>query len=119
MEKHILALESSDAKLMLEEDDDIEEKALELAIEELYEATERKWKPWANNARAIRMGDIILLVDSDTVVPEVSVSLQLNLIIPIFYFICFFKYRIALGMLHGNWPKVLMLLSFNTNQASL
>jgi hypothetical protein len=71
MEKHILALESPDATHKLDEDD-IEDKALEMAIEEVYEATGRKWKPWANNARSIRMGDIILIVDSDTVVPEVS-----------------------------------------------
>lgn len=71
MEKHILALESQNATHELD-DDDIENKALEMAIEEVYEATGRKWKPWANNARSIRMGDIILLVDSDTVVPEVS-----------------------------------------------
>lgn len=71
MEKHILALESAGATPDLE-DDDIEEKALKMAIEEVYEANGRKWKPWAKNARSIRMGDIILLVDSDTVVPEVS-----------------------------------------------
>ena len=71
MEKHIHALESAGATPN-SEDDDIEEKALEMAIEEVYEANGRKWKPWAKNARSIRMGDIILLVDSDTVVPEVS-----------------------------------------------
>ena len=71
MEKHILALESAGGTLNLDEDD-IEDKALEMAIDEIYEANGRKWKPWANNARSIRMGDIILLVDSDTVVPEVS-----------------------------------------------
>ncbi|KAF7760728.1 CAZyme family GT2 [Agaricus bisporus var. burnettii] len=69
MEKHILALEAS------EKSDDqhmeaLEEKALEMAIEEMYESTGKRWKPWASNARALRVGDIILLVDSDTVVPE-------------------------------------------------
>lgn len=71
MEKHILALESAGDKSDLDEDD-IEDKALEMAIDEVYEANGRKWKPWAKNARSIRMGDIVLLVDSDTVVPEVS-----------------------------------------------
>jgi len=70
MEKHILNLETSekpgDPNSSL-----LEEKALEMAIEEMYETTGRKWKPWASNARALRVGDIILLVDSDTVVPEV------------------------------------------------
>jgi hypothetical protein len=70
MEKHILALEAS------EKSDDqylatLEEKALDMAIEEMYESTGRRWKPWASNARSLRVGDIILLVDSDTVVPEV------------------------------------------------
>ena len=71
MEKHILALESAGATPDLD-DNDIEDKALEMAIDEVYEANGRKWKPWAKNARSIRMGEIILLVDSDTVVPEVS-----------------------------------------------
>jgi hypothetical protein len=68
MEKHILALEASDYKGELS----LEEQGLELAIEETYEATGKKWKPWANGARSLRIGDIILIVDSDTVVPEVS-----------------------------------------------
>lgn len=70
MEKHILALEAS------EKSDDrysvsLEEKALDMAIEEMYESTGQKWRPWASNARSLRVGDVILLVDSDTVVPEV------------------------------------------------
>ncbi|KAF9005040.1 glycosyl transferase family group 2-domain-containing protein [Cyathus striatus] len=71
MEKHILALEKSgvedvegDGQLSLEE------KALELAIEELHESGDKRWKPWAKNARSLRIGDLILIVDSDTVVPE-------------------------------------------------
>lgn len=50
--------------------EDLEEKALILAIEEVYEASGRKWRPWAANGRACRLGEIILLVDSDTIVPE-------------------------------------------------
>jgi len=68
MEKHILALESSDYKGEIS----LEDHALELAIDEVYEANGNKWKPWAKNARSLRVGDIILIVDSDTVVPEVS-----------------------------------------------
>ena len=68
MEKHVLALEASDYKGELS----LEEQGLELAIEEIYEATGKKWKPWAKGARSLRIGDIILIVDSDTVVPEVS-----------------------------------------------
>lgn len=69
MEKHLLELESS-----IEKYDDssasLEDRALELAVEETYNATGKKWKPWACNARSVRIGDIILLVDSDTLVPE-------------------------------------------------
>jgi len=53
-------------------DDDLEDKALDLAIEQIYQETGNKWKPWAKGARSMRIGDMILLVDSDTVVPEVS-----------------------------------------------
>ena len=69
MEKHIIALEATNA---FQDDDDLEDKALEMAIEEIYEGTGKKWKPWAKNARSMRIGDIVLIVDSDTVVPEVS-----------------------------------------------
>jgi hypothetical protein len=69
MEKYILALEASSDKMS--ENDTLEEKALEMAIDEVYQANGQKWKPWASNARSIRVGDIILIVDSDTIVPEV------------------------------------------------
>jgi hypothetical protein len=68
MEKHILALETAGYSGELS----LEDQALELAIEETYEETGRKWKPWAKNARSLRVGDLILIVDSDTIVPEVS-----------------------------------------------
>lgn len=69
MEKHILALETSPNGIY--DNDNLEEKALELAIDEIYQTNGQKWKPWASNARSIRIGDIILIVDSDTIVPEV------------------------------------------------
>ncbi|OSD07696.1 hypothetical protein PYCCODRAFT_1357854 [Trametes coccinea BRFM310] len=50
--------------------EDLEEKALQMAIDEVYEASGRKFRPWAANGRACRLGEIVLLVDSDTVVPE-------------------------------------------------
>lgn len=71
MEKHILDLEASE-KSGEPYSSSLEEKALEMALEEMYEATARKWRPWASNARSLRVGDVILLVDSDTVVPEVK-----------------------------------------------
>ena len=51
-------------------DHDLEERALGMAIEETWEESGRRWRPWAANGRATRIGEILLLVDSDTVVPE-------------------------------------------------
>jgi hypothetical protein len=51
-------------------DEDLEEKALGLAIHEMWEESGQKWRPWAANGRATRIGEIVLIVDSDTVVPE-------------------------------------------------
>ncbi|KAJ7759602.1 glycosyl transferase family group 2-domain-containing protein [Mycena metata] len=48
----------------------LEDRALELAVEQVYDESGRKWKPWASNGSACRIGDIILIVDSDTIVPE-------------------------------------------------
>ena len=52
--------------------EDIEEQALRVAVEEIYEESGRRFKPWAHNAKALRLGEVILIVDSDTIVPEVS-----------------------------------------------
>ena len=80
MEEHIKRLELSHAEktglgeeVSDEELGELEEKALALAIEEIYEESGKRWRPWASNARAIRVGEIILIVDADTIVPEVSV----------------------------------------------
>jgi hypothetical protein len=54
--------------------EDIEEQALRLAVEEIYKESGGRFKPWAHNAKALRMGEVILIVDSDTIVPEVSYS---------------------------------------------
>jgi hypothetical protein len=51
--------------------EDIEEQALRMAIEETYEESGRRFQPWAQNAKALRIGEIILIVDSDTIVHEV------------------------------------------------
>jgi len=51
--------------------EDIEEQALRLAVEEIYEESGRRFKPWAHNAKALHMGEVILIVDSDTIVSEV------------------------------------------------
>ena len=55
------------------EDDEalcLEDRALAMAIEEEFQSTGGKWRPWAGNGKAIRMGEIVLIVDSDTIVPE-------------------------------------------------
>jgi hypothetical protein len=52
----------------------LEERALMRAVEEMWEETGKRWKPWAKNGKACRVGKIVLLVDSDTVVPEVRFS---------------------------------------------
>ena len=53
----------------------IEEQALLLTSEEIYEESgRRRFEPRANNAEAPRMGEVILIVDSDTIVREVSCS---------------------------------------------
>jgi len=50
----------------------LEDRALSMAVEEVHEATGKRegFEPWAANGRATRIGEIILLVDSDTVVPD-------------------------------------------------
>ncbi|OJA16706.1 hypothetical protein AZE42_11524 [Rhizopogon vesiculosus] len=49
--------------------EDLEERALQIAMEEVYNASPTPHRPWAANARACRIGSIILLVDADTIVP--------------------------------------------------
>jgi hypothetical protein len=55
--------------------EDIEEQALRMAVEDIYEENGGRFKPWAHNAKALRLGEVILIVDSDTIVPEVSYRL--------------------------------------------
>ncbi|KAJ6551523.1 glycosyl transferase family group 2-domain-containing protein [Mycena capillaripes] len=50
--------------------EDLEERALALAIEEMYEESGRRFRPWAANGKATRLGEYVLIVDSDTIVPE-------------------------------------------------
>ena len=73
LEKHFKSLEEAEALGELEDTgESLEDRALEMAIEETYEEGGRKWRPWASNGKSLRAGDIILLVDSDTIVPEVG-----------------------------------------------
>ena len=73
LEKHLAALlaESASRGVDAEDEDNLEDKAMEMAIEEVYEESGRRWKPWACNGKSLRLGEVILIVDSDTIVPEV------------------------------------------------
>lgn len=64
-----LKLERHLARLV-ENEDNLEECALQLAIEETFKESGGRWWSWASNARSIRVGELILIVDSDTVVSE-------------------------------------------------
>ncbi|KAJ7772343.1 hypothetical protein B0H16DRAFT_1769098 [Mycena metata] len=68
LEKHLAALEAAGVS----EDDGecLEDKAMHLAVEEIYEDSGRKYRPWACNRKSLRVGEIILIIDSDTIVPE-------------------------------------------------
>ncbi|KAJ7678776.1 glycosyl transferase family group 2-domain-containing protein [Mycena rosella] len=73
MEAQLAALEARERSGEISFEDEgvcIEDRALELAVEQVYEETGRRWKPWASNGRSCRIGDVILIVDSDTIVPE-------------------------------------------------
>jgi len=72
LEKHLMDLEATGEK---DGEADgglsLEDRAMEMAIEEIYQQNGQKCRPWASNGKALRMGEIILLVDADTIVPEV------------------------------------------------
>jgi hypothetical protein len=51
-------------------EESMEDLALKAACEEVYTETGNRFRPWASHGRALRVGEIILLVDSDTIVPE-------------------------------------------------
>ncbi|KAH8835947.1 glycosyl transferase family group 2-domain-containing protein [Flagelloscypha sp. PMI_526] len=70
-----LKLERILAELEAKGEDDtpqesLEEKAMNMAIEEIYQENGQRWKPWAANPKSLRMGEIVLIIDADTVVPE-------------------------------------------------
>ena len=94
--------------------DDIEEQALRFAVQEMFEESGRRFRPWAHNAKTLRMGDVILLVDSDTIVPEVRLpdfSLISRLDVDVLH-------RIASVTPRVNLPNALKLASSNMSQVS-
>ena len=68
LETHLLALAASGAQDTAEER--LEDRALKMPVEETFEESGKQWRPWAANQKSLRMGEIILIVGSDTVVPE-------------------------------------------------
>lgn len=78
LEKHLLALEAAgEVGEETRGGQCLEDRAMDMAIEEIYQENGQKWKPWASNGKALRVGDVILIVDSDTIVPEVNINLVL------------------------------------------
>ncbi|TFK67105.1 hypothetical protein BDN72DRAFT_871402 [Pluteus cervinus] len=68
LEKFLAQLEAEGA-----EDDPnecLEDRALRMAADEMFEESGGKWRPWACNGKSLRMGEIILIIDADTEVPE-------------------------------------------------
>ena len=117
MEEHIRRLdieggeEGSATDHTISDDDveGIEEQALRLAIEETFEESGQLHRPWAHNARALRIGEIILMVDADTRIPEVQMSnLYLSFGIDLLH-------RIASVMPHASLPSALRLRLFSTS----
>lgn len=71
-----LKLEKFLAQLLNEGADDtidecLEDRALKMAIDEVFEESGNKFMPWGSNGKSLRVGEIILIIDSDTIVPEV------------------------------------------------
>jgi hypothetical protein len=70
LEKHLASLLSSDLTESSSSEESLEDQAMKLAQEEIFEETDSRWKPWCANGKSLRIGEIILIIDSDTVVPE-------------------------------------------------
>lgn len=72
LEKHLKALQEAEEREELEDisNESLEDRALHMACDEVFAESGGKWKPWASNGKSLRIGEIILLVDADTVVPE-------------------------------------------------
>jgi len=53
-----------------DQDECLEDKAMKMAQEELYAESDHKFRPWCANGKSLRMGEIVLIIDADTIVPE-------------------------------------------------
>ena len=70
LEKYLAQLEAEGAED--DEDECLEDRAMKMAQQEMFEETGNRWKPWCANGKSIRVGEIILIIDADTIIPEVS-----------------------------------------------
>ena len=67
LEKHLSELQANDVS---DEFECLEDQAMKLAVEEMHEESGRRFKHWAANGKSLRMGEVILIIDSDTIVPD-------------------------------------------------
>ncbi|KAF9532825.1 glycosyl transferase family group 2-domain-containing protein [Crepidotus variabilis] len=68
LEKFLAELITSGAEDTV--DESLEDRAMKMAQDEIYEESGRQFRPWCANGKSLRVGEIILIIDSDTVVPE-------------------------------------------------
>ncbi|KAJ6542316.1 glycosyl transferase family group 2-domain-containing protein [Mycena vulgaris] len=68
LERHLAALEA--AGVAENDCECLEDNAMRLAVEKMYEESGWRHRPWASNGKSLRIGEIILLIDADTIVPE-------------------------------------------------
>jgi len=68
LEKFLAQLEDEGVEDDL--DESLEDKAMKMAQEEIYEESGRQFQPWCANGKSLRMGEIVLIIDADTIVPE-------------------------------------------------
>lgn len=109
LEQFLAQLEAEGADDDLEEC--LEDRAMKMAQEEMFQETGGRFKPWCANGKSIRVGEIILIIDSDTIVPEVCEVFSYNE-----YDIDLQSFtRIVSGMLRARWvnPQMSLLSSMS------
>lgn len=68
LEKFLAQLEAEGAEDDLEEC--LEDRAMKMARDEIFEESGRRFQPWCANGKSIRVGQLILIIDADTIIPE-------------------------------------------------
>jgi len=70
LEKHLASLQQVGGQDA--DDEGLKDRALKMAIEETFAETKGRWRPWAANGKSCGIGPIVLLIDADTIVPDVG-----------------------------------------------